>query len=113
NPRAIGPYYAYNDRYLEIRGGMFENFRGIVTWLSILIFMFPLTGFYFAFIIASQLYNSENENIASDIFAMICFLITSLVLIYLCFRYFRYVYRLELFTVRHIRVRFNRVTRQV
>ena len=113
SPRAIGPYYAYNDRYLEIRGGMFENFRGIVTWLSILIFMFPLTGFYFAFIIASQLYNSENENIASDIFAMICFLITSLVLIYLCFRYFRYVYRLELFTVRHIRVRFNRVTRQV
>ena len=113
NPKAIGPYYAYNDRYLEIRGGMFENFRGIVTWLSILIFMFPLTGFYFAFIIASQLYNSENENIASDIFAMICFLITSLVLIYLCFRYFRYVYRLELFTIRHIRVRFNRVTRQV
>ncbi|OCG46660.1 hypothetical protein A9G35_04675 [Gilliamella sp. Choc5-1] len=25
NPRPIGPYYAYNDRYLEIRGGMFEK----------------------------------------------------------------------------------------
>ena len=36
NPRAIGLYYAYNDRYFEIRGGMFENFRGIITWISIL-----------------------------------------------------------------------------
>ena len=33
--------------------------------------------------------------------------------LYLFIRYFRYVYRLELFTIRHIRVRFNRITQQV
>lgn len=47
NPRPIGPYYAYNDRYLEIRGGMFENFRGIQTWISLLVFFIPFSsGFY-------------------------------------------------------------------
>lgn len=41
-PRPIGPYYAYNKRYLEIRGGMFENFRGIITWVSLALFMIPV-----------------------------------------------------------------------
>ena len=113
NPRAIGPYYAYNDRYLEIRGGMFENFRGIVTWISLLIFSVPVFSMLMALTIASRLYNHERGNVASGIFTIMFFLIVTSILIYLCIRYFRYVYRLELFTVRHIRVRFNRVTRQV
>ncbi|MWP46387.1 hypothetical protein [Gilliamella sp. Pas-s27] len=46
NPRPIGPYYAYNDRYLEIRGGMFENFRGIITWISLAIFWIGYTNSY-------------------------------------------------------------------
>ena len=46
NPRPLGPYYAYNDRYLEIRGGMFENFRGILAWISLLIFMIPVSSAY-------------------------------------------------------------------
>ena len=113
NPRAIGPYYAYNKRYLEIRGGMFENFRGIVTWISLLIFLIPYISFEMAFDAALDLYNHQSEDVTSDIiFIIICSIIT-LIFVYLCIRYFRYVYRLELFTVRHIRVRFNRVTRQV
>ena len=113
NPRAIGPYYAYNDRYIEIRGGMFENFRGIVTWISLLMFFIPYISFEMGFDAALDLYNHQSKDVISDIiFIIICSIIT-LIFVYLCIRYFRYVYRLELFTIRHIRVRFNRVTRQV
>ncbi|OCG23795.1 hypothetical protein A9G11_05120, partial [Gilliamella sp. wkB108] len=113
NPRPIGPYYAYNDRYLEIRGGMFENFRGIVTWISLVIFFIPYSSGNLGLTILLKLYNNERDNIASGIFAITFFSTIFLVSLYLCIRYFRYVYRLELFTIRHIRVRFNRVTRQV
>ena len=113
NPRPIGPYYAYNDRYLEIRGGMFENFRGILTWITLLIFLIPFTTFDLFIITAVRLYNHETTKIVSNTFAMIFVLIIFFTSTYLCIRYFRYIYRFELFTIRHIRVRFNRVTRQV
>ncbi|MWN91405.1 hypothetical protein GQ597_11940, partial [Gilliamella sp. Pra-s65] len=113
NPRPIGPYYAYNDRYLEIRGGMFENFRGILSWISLLIFLMPYSAGYAASYIILDLNNYKSEEIASGIFAIIFFSIIFLILTYLCIRYFRYIYRFELFTIRHIRVRFNRVTKQV
>ncbi|OTQ27756.1 DUF6708 domain-containing protein [Gilliamella apicola] len=113
NPRAIGPYYAYNDRYLEIRGGMFENFRGILTWISLLIFFIPFSSGYYCIDHIIMLYCGETAKIAGHIIAIIFYSIVFFPSLYLCFRYFRYVYRLELFTVRHIRVRFNRITRQV
>ncbi|MFQ1041158.1 DUF6708 domain-containing protein [Gilliamella sp. CG16] len=113
NPRPIGPYYAYNDRYLEIRGGMFENFRGILTWISLLIFLIPAVSCDLFIMTALRLYNNQTTKVASNTFAMIFVCIIFLVSIYLCIRYFRYIYRFELFTIRHIRVRFNRVTRQV
>ena len=91
NPRAIGPYYAYNDRYLEIRGGMFENFRGIVTWISLLIFFIPYISFEMGFDAALDLYNHQSKDVISDIiFIIICSIIT-LIFVYLCIRYFRYV----------------------
>ena len=113
NPRPIGPYYAYNDRYLEIRGGMFENFRGILTWICLFFFWIIYSCWDLGFGIASDLYNHKSDNVASGIFAIFFFSIIFLILTYLCIRYFRYIYRFELFTIRHIRVRFNRVTRQV
>lgn len=113
NPRPIGPYYAYNNHYLEIRGGMFENFRGIVTWISLLLFLVPLSAGDLWFDIALDLYNNKTDSITSDIFAMIYSLTIFTISLYLFIRYFRYVYRLELFTIRHIRVRFNRITQQV
>jgi len=116
NPRPIGPYYAYNQRYLEIRGGMLENFRGIITWISLLIFL--LVGYFsfsflriFYYLLYPQFYPF---NIGfSFYFGLIFFFVVSAIMIYLFIRYFRYVYRLELFTIRHIRVRFNRLTQQV
>ncbi|MFQ0994237.1 DUF6708 domain-containing protein [Gilliamella sp. BG2] len=113
NPRPIGPYYAYNDRYLEIRGGMFENFRGIITWIFLAIFFVSFSCCNASLQIALQLYKDGGVNIVSGIFAIIFLSIIFLVSLYLCIRYFRYICRLELFTLRHIRVRFNRVTRQV
>ncbi|OCG10921.1 hypothetical protein A9G24_02015 [Gilliamella sp. App6-5] len=113
NPRPIGPYYAYNDRYLEIRGGMFENFRGIITWISLAIFFVSFSCCNAGLQIALQLYKDGGVNIVSGIFAIIFLSIIFLLSSYLFIRYFRYIYRLELFTLRHIRVRFNRVTRQV
>lgn len=112
NPRPIGPYYAYNNRYLEIRGGMFENFRGIVTWISLLLFLIPYNAGYYVIGYTFRLYN-KTTNIPSTVFAVIFFSIVFIISLYLFIRYFRYVYRLELFTIRHIRVRFNRITQQV
>ncbi|MCO6549531.1 MAG: hypothetical protein J6580_02495 [Gilliamella sp.] len=40
NPRPIGPYYAYNDRYLEIRGGCLKIFGGLLLGLVLLYFLF-------------------------------------------------------------------------
>ena len=71
NPRAIGPYYAYNDRYLDIRGGMFENFRGIITWISLLIFFIPLTsGFNFIYSIR-VLFNNQTDEIGGYVITLI------------------------------------------
>ncbi|OCG31398.1 hypothetical protein A9G33_05485 [Gilliamella sp. Choc3-5] len=113
NPRPIGPYYAYNDRYLEIRGGMFENFRGILTWISLLIFLIPLSSSYNSIYSFIVLYNNETDKVTGYVIAIIFFSIIFLISNYLCIRYFRYIYRFELFTIRHIRVRFNRITKQV
>ena len=113
NPRPIGPYYAYNDRYLEIRGGMFENFRGILTWITIFIFLMPFSAGYATLYIIWDLNNYQSDELGSAIFGIIFFSFFFILLFYLFIRYFRYIYRFELFTIRHIRVRFNRVTRQV
>ncbi|MCX8709376.1 DUF6708 domain-containing protein, partial [Gilliamella sp. B3780] len=113
NPRPIGPYYAYNDRYLEIRGGMFENFRGILTWISLLIFIVPFTSYELGIEIALNLYSQKDDDIVLGVIFIIIYSIITLIFSYLILRYFRYIYRFELFTIRHIRVRFNRVTRQV
>jgi hypothetical protein len=113
NPRPIGPYYAYNDRYLEIRGGMFENFRGIITWFSLLVFCIPLSASYTVLFIILDFNNYKSDELSSAIFGIAFFSIIFVISIYLFIRYFRYIYRLELFTIRHIRVRFNRITRQV
>ncbi|WP_392562702.1 hypothetical protein RHO12_04250 [Orbus sturtevantii] len=113
NPRPIGPYYAYNDRYLEIRGGMFENFRGIITWISLLLFFIPFSSCFLFLDSIFTLYQKETTQIAGYIISAIFYLIIFTVTFYLFIRYFRYIFRLELFTIRHIRVRFNRVTQQV
>ncbi|AKJ42106.1 hypothetical protein QQ39_08395 [Pragia fontium] len=35
-PQPRGPYYAYNDKYLEIRGGMMEERRGLIGPMAII-----------------------------------------------------------------------------
>ncbi|MCX8709373.1 hypothetical protein J3U52_04095, partial [Gilliamella sp. B3780] len=113
NPRPLGPYYAYNGRYLEIRGGMFENFRGILTWISLLVFFIPFSSGYYCIDSFLVLYFGETNNAVWHVISIIFYSIICLPTSYLCIRYFRYIHRFELFTIRHIRVRFNRVTRQV
>ncbi|SFD50666.1 hypothetical protein SAMN02745723_1261, partial [Pragia fontium DSM 5563 = ATCC 49100] len=52
-PYSEGPFYAFNERYLEIRGGFLEERRGLITLISL--FYISLTvifiGFVFAFIL--------------------------------------------------------------
>lgn len=68
NPRPIGPYYAYNEHYLEIRNGMFENFRGIITWISIFLFLPTYLSGYLWVGIALRLLNHEATKIISNTF---------------------------------------------
>lgn len=89
NPSPIGPYYAYNDHYLEIRGGMFENFRGIITWISIFLPTY-LSGYLWVGI-ALLLLNHETTKIISNTFVMVIALILFLITFYFIFAISKYV----------------------
>ncbi|AKJ42116.1 hypothetical protein QQ39_08475 [Pragia fontium] len=113
-PYSEGPFYAFNERYLEIRGGFLEERRGLITLISLFYILFTLASISFVirFIIdaiqdPNWLFNGE------FIFSFIGFVGITLGLIYYFFRKIWKFTRLELFTLRHIRVRFNRITRQV
>ncbi|VEJ55256.1 DUF6708 domain-containing protein [Pragia fontium] len=114
NPRPFGPYYAYNDRFMEIRAGFMENYRGVITAFTLLI-LIGCIGFaiYSVFDIADSLLNKNPYNYVEECVALVLFLLTGGGVTYLTIRYGRYLSRLEVFTLRHMRVRFNRVTRQV
>ena len=113
NPRPIGPYYAYNDSYLEIRGGRGEHFRGIITLLGLVLFLIPSSYAYLAIKMIARIVTNQESDLAPAIlfvsFYSLLFIIFGYFFIYYC----RHICRFELFTLRHIRVRFNRVTQQV
>jgi hypothetical protein len=112
--RFHGPTYACNDTYLEVRCGMMENRRGLMT-LALLMWW----GFAITFLCTSvYCYNdgvSENWEI-QPFWTVAGVIFTATVGLGSFYIYFRYLFkysRWELFTTRHLLARFNRVTRQV
>ncbi|VEJ55258.1 Uncharacterised protein [Pragia fontium] len=114
-PYSEGPFYAFNERYLEIRGGFLEERRGLITLISL--FYISLTAVFIGFVFAFILEFIRKPELLfynlGFVFAFIGFIGMSSGLVYYFFKRIWKFTRLELFTLRHIRVRFNRITRQV
>ena len=114
NPRPFGPYYAYNERFMEIRAGFMESYRGVITVFTLFI-LIGLVGLfvYKLFYLLDELINKEPYNIGELYFTLGYVILMLLGISYFYIRYGRYFSRFEVFTLRHMRVRFNRITRQV
>ncbi|MBU8978027.1 hypothetical protein JI752_017905, partial [Lysobacter sp. MMG2] len=113
----------YNDTVLELRCGMFEAWRGLVTLLSVtILWAFGLglpawaVEVTWAFITRGQVAvgtGFDRYPNAGDIYSM-CFLyVVCGSVLWLYFKYGFRISRLEMLTSRHLLVRFNRKTRQV
>lgn len=116
-PKSRGPVYAYDKNILELRSGVFEPHRGYVTIISIGILMLI---FQFTVLISETLINRLHAPPRS-LEAGFDFGIPTLAYLILidltfCFFYLKYgffISRMELFTSRHLLIRFNRKTQQV
>jgi hypothetical protein len=116
-PISRGPIYRYNESFVEMRCGMFEAHRGYITIISLIFFVFigRLTYGIFEFIVSGPPFYSDNkpENNGVSIFLILLFSSINFFAIFIYFRYGLFLSRLEIFTSRHLLIRFNRKTQQV
>lgn len=116
-PKSRGPVYAYNESFIEIRSGVFETHRGYLTIASsgILVFIINMT-FGLCDILIDRLHvppRSAQAGFDYGIPAFIFLLSLDLAAIFIYFKYGLNISRMELFTSRHLLIRFNRKTQQV
>jgi len=117
SPKSRGPVYACNEHILEMRYGMWENKRGLISIISATI-VATITSF--AYMSATSLIrlvdivrNDQGEPYGAHIFIAT---LTSSLMILISIIYIKYglcITRLEMFTSRHLLIRFNRSTQQV
>ena len=115
-PKSRGPVYTYNKQILEIRSGMFEEKRGLIgilslTWISLIV-----TGTVGIMVAASWIVESITTEAAissEHVFKIIWLLLLTFPTAWLYFKFGLRFTRLEMFTSRHLLIRFNRTTQQV
>ncbi|MCV9917175.1 hypothetical protein OIU19_00040 [Pseudomonas sp. BT-42-2] len=115
-PKSRGPVYAYNKQILEIRSGMFEEKRGLIgilslTWISLIV-----TGTVGIMVAASWIVESITTEAAissEHVFKITWLLLLTFPTAWLYFKFGLRFTRLEMFTSRHLLIRFNRTTQQV
>ena len=116
HPRAklTGPVYACNDTFLELRCGTMEQWRGLMT-IAVLMWL----GFAVAFSVNPVMIDLADfqKRWASDSTGVVVtFIFCVTIFIGMFYAYYRFAFqysRMEIFTTRHLLVRFNRITRQV
>ncbi|MFF5868264.1 DUF6708 domain-containing protein [Pseudomonas sp. NPDC012596] len=114
SPRTRGPVFAINDTFLEMRCGASEEKRGLITIATlggILPMLLTITFGAIAF-----LYLDIKDPSAISFTSALTTIVMTLLDITLIYLYFRYGFqltRLEIFTSRHLLIRFNRKTQQV
>ncbi|ODB37655.1 hypothetical protein A9L43_22975 [Pseudomonas mosselii] len=116
-PKSRGPVYVYNEHVLEMRCGMWEDKRGLITILSLTAIALITFEFYFTTDAIKKLivltYNYQGEPYGELLVTTIFFLCLDPWLLWLYLKYgFRFT-RFEMFTSRHLLIRFNRTTQQV
>ncbi|WP_449127751.1 DUF6708 domain-containing protein [Pseudomonas shirazensis] len=115
-PKSRGPVYTFNDYVLEIRCGMWESKRGLITTISApLIAALILGGVGAADFLNTAIDILYEQNRWSFMHWYISAFLTILVsfVSWLYAKYGLTFSRLELFTSRHLLIRFNRKTQQV
>ena len=117
HPRAklTGPVYACNDTFLELRCGTMEQWRGLMT-MAVLMWLTFAVGMNGQGIIR-ELTDDFQGSWESDATGVAFSLITCFTFMFgMLYAYYRFAFqysRMEIFTTRHLLVRFNRITRQV
>ncbi|MCW2271681.1 MULTISPECIES: DUF6708 domain-containing protein [Pseudomonas] len=116
-PKARGPVYVFNDTVLEIRSGMFEAKRGLISILSCALIIFITTTTATATVhLARSINELLNKKIIPDIGLLLVLLLYFTIAAVFSWFYLKYGFRftrLEMFTSRHLLIRFNRKTQQV
>jgi hypothetical protein len=117
SPISRGPVYVYNDNLIEIRSGLFETHRGYITIISlgILVFIGKMT-FGLSEVLIDWFHappRSAQAGFDYGIPAFIFLLSLDLAAIFIYLKYGLTISRMELFTSRHLLIRFNRKTQQV
>ena len=116
-PKMRGPVYKYSDHILEVRAGASEDKRGLISILSTMVITLIVLGTVATAHYATELISSI-ANVDSTIDGHALFLATFFLALTSCYTaaYLKYglkITRLEMFTSRHLLVRFNRLTGQV
>ncbi|AXO87910.1 hypothetical protein DZC75_07795 [Pseudomonas parafulva] len=116
-PKSRGPVYLYNEQILEMRCGMWEDKRGLISLISATI-IYTIAAFLFIAVKSIALLNKiaqtphevpYGSRLFIALFALGIVLLISLPYL----KYGLRITRLEMFTSRHLLIRFNRTTQQV
>ena len=113
-PNARGPIFSFNDTYMEMRCGGSEEKRGIITIMT-LGSLVPMTYAWLKITLSSILANINQPDFFSAFSVLFSTYMLSIggAVYYFYAKYgFRFT-RLEMFTSRHLLIRFNRKTQQV
>ena len=117
-PCANGSTYNINDSYLELEGGASKTHRGVLTYLSLLVFYLLAKFLHLSYCLASVwvtgvTYWTKEPGTTDDYVHGVVFPVITLGVIALIKIYIWQFIRWENFVQRRILIRFNRVTRQV
>ncbi|WP_155290514.1 DUF6708 domain-containing protein [Pseudomonas parafulva] len=116
-PKSRGPVYVYNKQVLEMRIGMWEDKRGLISILSLTIISMIISDIYVFTssikILARLSQNYNGEPYGERLFLALFFLSMGVGTLWLYLKFGLRFTRFEMFTSRHLLIRFNRTTQQV
>ncbi|WP_181427716.1 DUF6708 domain-containing protein [Pseudomonas soli] len=116
-PKSRGPVYVYNEHVLEMRCGMWEDKRGLISILSLAVIMMIIGDLVIASnsikTLSAIASDYKGEPYGEKLFLALFFLSTAFCTLLLYLKYGLRFTRFEMFTSRHLLIRFNRTTQQV
>jgi len=115
SPKSRGPIYIYNEHVLEMRCGMWEDKRGLISILSLAIILSAVFNLWIAIGGIEKIIHltSHGKPYGEQLFMSLFFLGIALTLSLPYLKYGLRFSRLEMFTSRHLLIRFNRTAQQV